>query len=65
MASLFWVVLNSTHVHRLQVIFDQFFVSGEAKLMRQCGLTVMLPHGYDGQVGEVRIPTLAFSELKR
>ena len=34
-----------------QVIFDQFLASGEAKWMRQCGLTVMLPHGYDGQVG--------------
>ena len=33
-----------------QVIFDQFMCSGEAKWLRQNGLTVLLPHGYDGQV---------------
>lgn len=32
-----------------QVAIDQFIVSGETKWGRLCGLTMILPHGYDGQ----------------
>lgn len=32
-----------------QVMFDQFISAGESKWLRQTGLTLLLPHGYDGQ----------------
>ncbi|MGQ0428907.1 MAG: 2-oxoglutarate dehydrogenase E1 component [Gammaproteobacteria bacterium] len=32
-----------------QVIIDQFIASGEAKWGRLCGMTLFLPHGYEGQ----------------
>ena len=32
-----------------QVIFDQFMAAAEAKWFRSSGLTLLLPHGYEGQ----------------